>query len=104
MLERFNETYLEGMQYAAGFSFCPPTCIELIKQDNIHMLTYSDAAHTYLSGAHFQTNLSDANSHGISGLNVLLFLLVCTSCLQCVLLAMRYTSCLHTLILRACAP
>ena len=81
MLQRFNETYEEGMQYAAGFSFCPPTSIEMIKKDNLHMLTYSDAAHSYLSGAHFQTNLSDANSHAVSGLTMLLLLLVCTSCL-----------------------
>jgi hypothetical protein len=67
VIAQFDSTYKEGFKYAAGFSFCPPTSIAMIKTDRVHMLTYSDAAHSYLSGVHLQTNLSDANSHAVPG-------------------------------------
>ena len=69
VVARFNANYEDSFQYAAGFSFCPPTSIQMIRNDKLHLITYSDAAHNFISGIQLQTNLSGSNSDTVSGMS-----------------------------------
>ena len=60
---RFGDSFKDGFKYAAGFSFCPPTSIAMVKDDVLHPLSASDADHNFLGGCHHQTNMMDANAH-----------------------------------------